>query len=282
MPAADRGFVYSINTAFGFVGMTIGALAAALPPVWAGALGHAASFRPLFGIVLVGNAVNISLLAATPERHRPAGRRRAVAAGAEDGGRRRENRFLRRLAALNALNGLAVGLTGPLIAYWFALRFHVGAEVIGPFMAVTFAVTAVSAVVMARLTRRVGMVRTVVWGRSGGVVLLALLPLMPVYVLAALLYVARSALNRGSVGARQALVMSLVEDARRGFAASVNALSMQIPRSVGPAVAGALIGGGMFAAPFFMAAGLQALYVVFYGRLFAPLEREAGGSGPAA
>jgi MFS family permease len=140
-------------------------------------------------------------------------------------------------------------------------------------LAATFAVTAASAFALGALTARTGLVRAVVWGRSGGVLLLMLLPLMPVYGLAALVFVARSALNRGTVGARQALVISVVGDERRAFAASLNALSMQLPMSVGPAAAGILIGGGWLAAPFYAAALLQGLYVALYGRVFAPVER---------
>lgn len=271
----QRGFVYSLNTAFGFVGMALGALAGALPELWAGTLGAAGSFRPLFGLVLLGNAVNLVLVGATPERHRIALKQRTPAPVARErrDDRQRENSFLLNLVGLNGLNGMAVGLTGPLISYWFSVRFGVGPRFIGPVMAVTFAVTAVSAFATAHLTRRAGLVRAVVWGRSGGVALLMLLPLMPVYSLAALLYVARSALNRGTVGARQALVVSAVRDERRGLAASLNAVSMQLPMAIGPAAAGALIGGGWLATPFYAAAVLQGLYVYFYGRVFSPVER---------
>jgi predicted MFS family arabinose efflux permease len=123
------------------------------------------------------------------------------------------------------------------------------------------------------MTQRVGLVRSVVWGRSAGVVMLILLPFMPLYPLSSLVYILRSAFNRGTAGARQALVVSAVDDERRGFAVSLNTLSMQLPQSLGPAVAGALIGAGWFATPFLIAAGLQGVYISLYGRLFHPLER---------
>jgi MFS family permease len=277
----QRGFVYSLNTAFGFVGMALGALAAALPAFWMGALGRADSFRPLFFLVLFGNAINVVLLATTPEVRRLVLRTPEATSAASPAPTRRsrENRFLLSLMSLNAFNGMAAGLTGPLISYWFSVRFGVGPRFIGPVMAATFAVTAASAFAMGYLTQRFGLVRAVVWGRSGGVLLLLLLPLMPLYALAALVYVARSALNRGTVGARQALVISVVGDERRGLAASLNALSMQLPMSVGPAIAGALIGGGWLAAPFYVAGVLQGLYVYFYNRVFGPVERTVMNEG---
>ncbi len=272
---ARWGMVYSLNTALGFVGMALGAVAGALPAVWRATLGPAGSFRPLFSLVLLGNAVNLALLARTTEMHWSTGQIAAPPAGGTESpsSRVRENRFLRQLVGLNALNGMAVGLTGPLIAYWFAMRFHIGPSLIGPVMAATFSATALSALVTGHLSRRMGLVRSVVWGRTGGLLLLVLMPFMPLYSLAALIYLLRSALNRGTLGARQALVVSAVEDDRRAFAASLNALSMQLPMALGPTFAGTLIGAGWFMTPFLVAATLQGLYLLLYGRAFGPIER---------
>ena len=276
-----RGFVYSLNVALGFAGMTVGALAAMLPDWWRHGLGPAGAYRPLFLLVLLGNAVNLVLLWRTPEIARPPRPSGPMAAPADGPVRRRENRFLRRLMGLNALNGLAVGLTGPLMAYWFQRRFHVGPSFIAPAMAVTFAVTAAGALLAGRLSRGGGVVRVVVWGRGTGAALLLLLPLMPQYWLAALVFLLRSVFNRGTIGARQALVVNAVRNERRGLAASLNALSMQLPQSVGPAIAGGLIGAGWFVTPFVVGAALQGLYALCYGRVFGPEERSrAAADGP--
>jgi len=278
---AGRGMVYSLNTAIGFGGMALGAVAAALPAVWRATLGPAGSFRPLFGLVLLGNVVNLALLAGTAEKHRSVAQAAAPPSAPAEipGSRARENRFLRQLVGLNALNGMAVGLTGPMIAYWFALRFQIGPRVIGPLMAATFSATALSALVTGHLSQRVGLVRSVVWGRTGGLLLLVLMPIMPLYSLAALMYLLRSALNRGTLGARQALVVSAVHDERRGLAASMNALSMQLPMSLGPTFAGAMIGAGWFTTPFYVAAVFQGLYLLLYSKAFAPFERSAMAAG---
>lgn len=268
-----RGMVYSLNSAIGFFGMTLGALAAALPPLLAPLLGPVGSFRPLFGLVILGNGINLVLLAKTPEVYRaPHPIIRMSRKSSQN--RRQENGFLIRLVGLNAFNGLAIGLIGPLMAYWFAKRFLVGPAKIGPVLALTFFMTGLASLLVGRLTGRVGLVRSVVLGRSGGLILLLILPLMPLYSLASFVHILRSAFNRSTTGARQALVISAVSDERRGFAASLNALSMQLPQSLGPAVAGALIGAGWFAAPFYIAALFQGVYVLLYHRVFGPLERE--------
>lgn len=272
----SRGMVYSLNTALGFIGMAVGALAAMLPAFWRGTLGPVDSYRPLFAIVLLGNLVNLGLLLRTPEkkRHvvRAERRARARARPVDPSVRKRENRFLRQLAGINMLNGLAIGLIGPLMAYWFEIRFHLGPAFIAPVMALTFLVTAGAAMISGSLSRQAGLVNVVVWGRTGGVGLLLLLPLMPVYSLAATIFILRSALNRGTIGARQALVISAISDERRGMAVSLNAMSMQIPMSLSPAIAGSLLDAGWLVLPFYIAAVLQGLSVLLYARCFGPQE----------
>lgn len=275
-----RGFVFSLNSALGFVGMAMGAAMAILPPIWKSSLGSAGSYRPLFLIVVAGNLANLIVLYRASERRRTPMRPTDETA-AEPARRTRqiENRFLRRLFVLNAFNGLAVGLTGPLMSYWFARRFHVGPTLIAPVMAVTFLVTAAAALFSGGLTRRSGMVNVVLWGRGGGLALLLLLPLMPVYKLAALLHVMRSALNRGTIGARQALVVSAVQEERRGLASSLNRFSAQIPQAVGPTIAGSLMGAGWLVLPFYLAAGFQGIYLLLYAPLFNPVEQAMNGAG---
>jgi len=48
---------------------------------------------------------------------------------------------------------------------------------------------------------------------------------------------------------------------------------MQLPTSIGPTFAGTMIGAGWFITPFLVAATLQGLYLLLYGRAFGPLER---------
>ncbi len=257
----ERGYVYSLNLAAGATGMAAGAALAVLPEVLAPALGTAGAFRILFLIPLAGSVVNLVSLARLREPPRePAHRQPAP----HPKHRRRENRALAWVAGLNSINGLGIGLISPLLSYWFSVRFGIGPAAIAPFMAATFLTSGLASVGTGLLTRRVGVVPAVVSVRLLGVLLLLIVPVAPFYALAAGAYALRSALNRGSVGARQALVVSLVGDRRRGFAVSLNAASFQYAQAAGPAVAGALLDVGYLMTPFFLAAVLQTLYVGGY------------------
>jgi MFS family permease len=187
-------------------------------------------------------------------------------------GKRIENGILARLVSVNLFNGFAIGLTGPLISYWFAQKFGVGPSTLGPTFAITFVVTGIASLITGRVSTSIGVVRSVVWARMVGLALLVVLPLLPVYWLAAVIYLLRSALNRGTAGARQALAIGLVGDERRGLASSLNTVSMQLPQSAGPTVAGLLLDAGQLALPFYVAAVLQGLYLVFYRTMFRKYE----------
>ncbi|MBU6421550.1 MAG: MFS transporter [Gammaproteobacteria bacterium] len=269
VPPAQRGWIYSLNSALGFFGMTLGALLAITPSFLLAGVGVHFAYSPIFVVVVLGGIVNLWLLGGAREQ-RSASQAVTSSKGGADRAqvRRFENRILWRLFQLNTLNGLSIGLTSTLIAYWFALRYHIGPGEIAPLMAVTFLVAGVSAILAGRVTLRHGLVSSVLWSRGIGAVLLAIFPLMPWFWLAALVYMLRLATSGASVGARQAQVMVLVRDERRGLAASVNAASFQVPQSVGPGIAGPMIAAGMFLLPFYVAAGLQVLYVVGYGRVF--------------
>jgi MFS family permease len=64
------------------------------------------------------------------------------------------------------------------------------------------------------------------------------------------------------------LTIGLVRDERRGLASSLNSVSNQLPRSIGPAIAGYLLNLGQFSLPFYIAAVFQGIYLLVYRRLF--------------
>lgn len=268
--ARDRPAVYSLNTAVGFSGMALGALLASLPSLIGTLLPGALAYRPLFLLPLLAALLALILLRALPDSvpYRRPSVEDVPADSVSDALTRAENRKLLKLFGINALNGLGIGFMGPLMAYWFAVRFHHGPLSIGPLMSLALVVTAASSLLVGRLTHRYGVVRSVLTMRYLGLAVLLVLPLAPSFSIAAALYILRSALNRGTAGARQALNLGLVRSHRRGLAASLNSVSIQAPRAIGPVFAGLLYHAGFLALPFFIAGGFQAIYLVLYRRLF--------------
>lgn len=286
---ADRGRVFSVNNAAGFMGMAFGAVIGGLPALLHGATALV-DYRPVFILVGILSCVCCLLILATPEapRTETAGSENRVetqptAAPTQASERipradfvqaeitnirKLENRAMLQFALVNTLNGLAVGLTGPMMVYWFSIRFGASSAEIGITLAVGFVLTGLMSIFNGWLATRYGMVRTVTGMRYFGSSLMLLLPLLPTFWSASGLYAIRSAVNRGTQGNRSALSASLVRDSRRGFAISLNALSMRLPSAVGPALSGVLFDAGLVNVPLFLTAGLQLLNAWLYQRLF--------------
>lgn len=280
-----RGTVYSMNTAYGFFGMGMGALLAMFPEFlthWLRSAPYASAvapgaYRAVFIVVAAASLANLWLIFHAKENYYHRLRQRAVPVTEEDTRlRNEENKMLAGLVFLNSFNGLAVGFTGPLISYWFAIRFGVGPASIAPMMALTFFITGISSLLTGKLSQKTGIVKIVVRARLLGLILLILLPFIPFFWLASVVYLLRSALNRGSVGARQALTVGLVRDQRRGLATSLNALSMQLPQSFGPTFAGFLFSTGQLVVPFILGAACQGVYLLLYGNFFRKHNEPAG------
>lgn len=277
------GQVFSFNSAVTFWGMGIGSALAGLVPIWARWLPGVAAYEPLLVLTLLVAAINLWQIGSTREERvaRPVPAQTGDAILEDAAVHRRENRNLLLLTTVNAVNALGVSLFSPLLPLWFALRFGVGPGAIGPVFGLTFLLTGISSIATGALVERVGLVAPIVYVRLLGVVLLALLPLMPSYGWAAAVYVLRSVLNRGSVGARQAFGVGLVRPHRRGFASSLSALSMRGPSAIGPGIGGWLVGTGALELPLFLAAGLQFTYVVLFALAFGRRGGAATGSQAA-
>ncbi len=308
---AQRSRVFSLNSALGFFGMALGALLAGLPALWSGLLPGALAYRPLFVLPLLRSAIGLVLIWRAPDakltRPKPplaastavmqeddtafptlegngppatpdtsSADAEATRDQAHSATHAEENRMLWRLGLANSLNGLGIGLVAPLMAYWFLRRFGHGPATIGPALAASFVLAAVGAQFAQRFVPRYGVVRTVVGMRAVGLLLMVLTPFMPVFILAAGSWAIRSAFNQGTLGVRQALTMGLTRQPRQGLAATVNNVSIQVPRAIGPAIAGLMLHQGWLTAPFILAAGFQLAYLVAYQRFFGGMDRPRG------
>jgi predicted MFS family arabinose efflux permease len=264
----ERRRAFAINATLAFLGMAVGAVLIVVPAALGFGYRTLASFRALFAVPLAGSIVSLLLIAQTRVPPATLSATPAESRADEEHVTRTENRLLRRLAAVSAINGFAIGIVGPLIAYWFLRRFSQSPAEIGPALALSFVLGAAGSVVGGRLNQHLGAVRSVVWMRLVGMGLLVAIPFSPTFVIAAVLYALRSACNRGTMAARQVVAAGLTRAERRGLAASVQSLSSQLPRAAGPVLGGWLIHRGEFVAPFLLTAVVQAVYLVLYKQYF--------------
>lgn len=268
VPTIDRGKVYSLNNALSFFGMATGAVLAGCLSLWENNLLGVTYYRLIFCFIFVLSLVTGSILLSIREAKGQQGYIKKESGNQERKILHEENTAVLKLAAINILNGIAIGLTGPMMSYWFSAKFGASSTQIGSTLAVTFFATGVTSIVQARLSQKHGTIRSIVLIRFLACLLLILMPLLSSYALVSVLYIVRTALNRGTQGAQQALSVSLTRDMRRGFASSVNVLSMRLPTSIGPYITGYLFGLGSLSLPFYIASGLQFSFAYLYGKIF--------------
>ncbi len=315
-----RGRVFSFNNAVGFIGMAVGSIVAGWPAI-AHRPTVLGDYRPIFLIVMILSFICGIFIFITKEERRTTTERRqkagmssgervqasssptsssskgviyrpeqAVSADAPEAAlgtdlerstRHRENVAMVQLAAINTINGLAVGLTGPMMVYWFNLRYGASSAEIGATLSVGFLLTGLVSILSGRLADRYGMVKSVTGMRVVGSSMMLLLPFIPSFWGASGLYALRSAMNRGTQGNRSALSASIVRDQRRGLSISLNALSMRLPSALGPAISGWLFDIGALNLPIFLTAGLQLLNAWLYQKMFGRYDKNSEDAVPS-
>lgn len=273
IPPQRRSQVLSINSAIGFFGMALGALIAGLPHLWQFEFPGSLRFRPLFLLIALFSAITVAIILAIPSDRREPLPALNTVRKEEHNARQTENRNLTKLAFVNILNGLAIGFFGPMMAYWFSARFHASSLAIGTTLSLSLLIAGLSSLFAGHLATRLGMVKSVVMLQLIGVGLIVLLPFSPTFTIASILYILRSAFSRSTQGSRSALSTSLTRNQRRGFAISINSLSMRMASAIGPTVAGYLLSENLFGVPFFLAGGLQLASTLLYGMLFRDFDR---------
>jgi MFS family permease len=188
----------------------------------------------------------------------------------------RSRGIIARLSALFALDAFGGGfVVQSFIAYWLLLKFSPQPIVLGALFAGVGILQSVSFVISAALSKRIGLVNTMVFTHLPSNLLLAAVPFAPNLPAAAALILARFALSQMDVPARQSYVVAVVEPEERTSAAAFTTTSRAVATALSPVIGGAAIGATL-GVPFFVGGGLKALYDVLlyvgFRRVKAPEE----------
>ena len=169
-----------------------------------------------------------------------------------------------RLMATNAVQGLSIGLLGPIIVYWFYLAYHVGAGELANLFFVINLAAAAPYLLAGRLAYLMGSVKTVVITRLVGVGFLAAMVFAPSYFVAAALFTLRMIAVTVGVPVAQSYLMGIIEPAERASAAGLSTVPWQAASSAGPYVAGYLMEYVTLDLPLEFSAVLSAVSAVLY------------------
>ncbi len=250
----DRTGVFARYSLVGALAAATGALAAAAPEFLAAqGWSRIGAFTAMFYAYAALGALSVLLY-----RHLPSARAEAKAASAPLGSSRG---VVYKLAALFSLDAFAGGFAvQSLLALWLFQRFGMSLAAASIFFFWTSLLAAFSYPVAAWLSRRFGLINTMVFTHIPSSICLILAPLAPNLVITLGLLLVRSALSQMDVPTRTSYVMAIVTPQERTAAASITAVPRSLASAISPGLAGALMTASFSGLPFVVCGILKIAY----------------------
>ncbi len=250
-----RTALFARYSLIGALSASLGALAAALPD-WIAA--HSAvtpliAMRAMFIVYSTTGFIVWVLYRHLPSHH-PATGMPCAPLGPSRG-------IVTRLALLFSVDAFAGGLlVNSLLTLWLIQRFGLSLGAAGQFFFWAGLLSAGSQLVAAPLSRRIGLLNTMVFTHIPSSICLIAAAFSPSLALTLALLLARSALSQMDVPTRSAYVMSIVTPAERPAAASFTAVPRSLAAALAPALSGVLLGLGWLGAPLVACGVLKIAY----------------------
>lgn len=185
-------------------------------------------------------------------------------------GLHRSRRVVLKLSTLFSLDAFAGGfIVQSFVAYWFHVRFNADPALLGAIFFGANILAGISALSAVAISKRIGLINTMVLTHLPSNVLLMLVPLMPNLPLAIALLLIRFSISQMDVPTRQSYTMAVVEPDERSAAAGVTGVARTTGAALSPSLAGALLNqSALLSAPFLIAGGLKIVYDLLLYRSF--------------
>ncbi len=179
-----------------------------------------------------------------------------------------------RLSALFALDAFAGGLIlQSLMAYWFHIKFGMDTGLLGSLFFSANVLAGLSALLAVPLSKRFGLINTMVFTHVPSNLLLMLVPLMPNLPLAIGLLLARFSISQMDVPTRQSYTMAVVAPDERSAAAGVTGIARSVGASLSPLLTGMFLANAAWLSlPFFLCGGLKLVYDLALYRSFSAMK----------
>lgn len=270
-----RTRLYAIRSTLNSVAVSAGSLFAGAIVLLQGrfSLSVGASYMWMFGIYALLNLLTValySLLSEAAEVENPA--EEALPLSPET------RRNVLRLSLLFSVDSLGSGfVTQSLVSYWFFDKFGLGMDAIGTIFAASSLLAAVSFMLAARVSERIGLINTMVYSHLPANLMTMSIPYMPNLATSSTIYVGRSLLSQMDVPTRQSYTMAIVKPEERSRVAGIINLPRSLTSALGPSIAGAIMQFVGPSVPFLIAGGLKAAYdlaLYFMFRNVKPPEEE--------
>ena len=250
-PSERRTFAFSIYNFVGYGASAVGAGLAGLATV-----PGFVELRPLFLVYLASGLVGAfvySRLTPNVEATEAPTKRTVLSAKSKP--------IVYRLSALFAIDSFGGGFIGSnILSLYFSERFHLNLGTLGLVFFATQVVTALSFFLAARIARRIGLLRTMVFSHIPSNVFLIGVAFAPTAALAVFLLLCRQSLSQMDVPARQSYVMAIVDEADRTPAAGFTSTTRTVTSSISPSIAGYTLENVWVGLPLVAAGSLKLMY----------------------
>jgi MFS family permease len=251
----DRTKMFARYGLIGALAAAVGALASASPDVLAAmGVSRLAALKAMFVLYAVLGAIGAWMYARIPAEPAPVESKPVAALGPSRG-------IVYRMAALFSIDAFAGGFAvQSLLALWLFNKFGMSLAAAGVYFFWSGVLAAFSFPVAAWLSRRIGLVNTMVFTHIPSNICLIVAAVAPSLEVALALLLVRAALSQMDVPTRSSYVMAVVTPPERPAAASVTSVPRSLAAAASPAMAGALFAAGFEAWPFVICGALKILY----------------------
>jgi MFS family permease len=254
VPPARRTATFANYSLAGALVAALGSLAAALVEPVGAAIGMRLALQLMF-VAYAALAGVVLLLYRRLPREIDRGAATPVAP------LRESKRIVFTLTALFSLDSFGGGFVlQSLLALWLFQRFDLSLAAAGTIFFWSGVLAAFSFPVATWLSRRIGLVNTMVFTHLPANLCLMLVPFAPSLPLAIGLLLVRSALSSMDVPARTSYVMAVVPPEERAAASSVTLMPRSLASAASPLLAGWLLGVSAFGWPLVLGGGIKAVY----------------------
>jgi MFS family permease len=167
---------------------------------------------------------------------------------------------IKKMSSLFAVDSFAGGFViQSIVSFWFYTKFGADLSTLSYIFTIAGVLTAVSYLLASKIASKIGLVNTMVYTHIPSNILLILVAFAPSFPLAIGLYFARMSISQMDVPTRQSYLMAVVNENERVAAAGITNTSRNIAQSVGPSLAGAIM-GSLLSAPFIIGGVLKLAY----------------------
>jgi len=164
------------------------------------------------------------------------------------------------LFSMDTLGGAFI--TQSLVAYWFFERFGLAMDKIGLIFSVSSLLSAVSFMTAARVSKRIGLINTMVYSHLPSSISLAAIPYMPNLWTSLVIYLGRSLLSMMDVPTRDSYTMAIVKPEERARFQSLLNIPRSVTLAIGPSLAGYMMQFIGLSTPFLFGGIIKTIYDV--------------------